>query len=211
MLQALFVAAALSGHNGTAKAVAEVTAAKSYRFTVQDGAPGAAVAGEFQQGVPLYLRADRVEFFRKGDMLVFREGEAWRRPRTGTLSDPLPILAATARARAVRPPHEELALLARALKGAKREEGGPESFTAELDAAAARELARTEDRDLTRRGSVQVSLDEKGRLTGYRITLKLQGRRGNADVDGTATRFVTVGGLGTTEVRVPPGAKRALE
>jgi hypothetical protein len=45
----------------------------------------------------------------------------------------------------------------------------------------------------------------------YRYTLRVQGRLGNADVDGTRTKTVNLSGLGTTKVEVPEAARKALE
>src|ERR1041384_875041 len=96
----------LGADDELAKALQPVIAAESYSFTVKDGT-GAEVEGTYQKTSPFHFRADRVDFFRHGDVRVSRQGDAGQRTRTGTLSDPLPILAASARVKAARPPHEE--------------------------------------------------------------------------------------------------------
>jgi ribosomal protein S28E/S33 len=38
----------------------------------------------------------------------------------------------------------------------------------------------------------------------------VQGKRGNADVDGVMTRTATIGDVGTVRIELPAGAKKAL-
>src|SRR5437868_290826 len=148
-----------SGGSDLAKAIQELGRAGSYQFT-RTGT-NAAVEGTYQKGSPVFLRADRVDFFRQGDKLVYKQGNTWLRTRTGTLSDPLAILGASAKVRAARLPHEELAKLGKALTNASEaEEGGRTVYTAELGEAAARELASAEDRDLARGGTARLWLDK---------------------------------------------------
>ncbi len=48
-------------------------------------------------------------------------------------------------------------------------------------------------------------------LTKYQITIHVQGRRGNAEVDGLMTKTVTLSQVATAKVVVPSGAREALE
>src|SRR3954469_23904062 len=201
----------LAADDELATALRPVVTAESYSFTARDGT-GAEVAGTFQKDSPLHFRADRVEFFRQGDVLVYRQGATWQRTRTGTLSDPLPILTASARVKAVRPPHEELAKLSAGMTDVRTTANTDgTTYTGILPEKVARELARGEDRDLARGGSATVRMDAKGRLTGYEVSIQVKGRRGNADVDGTVTRTLTVKDVGTARVEVPAAAKKVLE
>jgi hypothetical protein len=184
-----------------------VTTAESFSFSVQDNA-GPPVEAKFQKDMPLSCKADKVEFFRKGELLVYKERDNWQRTRTGTLSDPLRILGPSAKVRAIRLPHEELATLGKSLAKIKKVDG---VITGELGADAAKMLARTEDRDLARGGNAKLWLDKDGKLTKYEISIRIQGRRGNADVDGTTTRTVAISAVGTTKIELPAGAKKALE
>jgi hypothetical protein len=128
------------------------------------------------------------------------------------LSDPLPILAASARVNAVCPPHEELAKLSVGMTDVRttvNKDGA--TYTGTLPEKVAKELARVEDRDLARGGSVTVRVDARGRPTGYELSIRVRGRRGDTDVDGTVTRTVTVKDIGTARIEVPAAAKKALE
>lgn len=183
-------------------------AAESYRFAVQDQA-GSPVTGTFQKNVPVAMRADDIDFFRQAKLLVYRSGNTWTRTRTGTLSDPLPILAASAKVSGVRLPHEELIHLEKNVRNIKKADGKDAEFSAELDATGAKALARSEDRELARSGTVQFWMSE-GRIAKYRIAIRLQGRRGNADVDGEVTRIVTMSHVGQAKVEVPETVKTLL-
>src|SRR5215218_2298882 len=136
MTHLLFAALVLGADDDPAKAVRALAEAPSYRFTVQDGS-AAAVVGTYQKEAPTHFKADGIEFFRRGDVLVVKDADGWRKTRTGTLSDPLPILGASARVRAARIPHEEAAQFVPALTA--KPVGGV--YAAELTEKLARELA----------------------------------------------------------------------
>jgi hypothetical protein len=191
-----------------AKAIRPVIAAESYQFSVKTNGQAQAVEVKYQKGLPLFAQADKIDFFRKGEILVYKDGEAWQRTRTGTLSDPLCILGASAKVRSVRLPHEELAIVGKALKKVERNE---RLIAGEFDADAAKTLARTEDRDLARGGTAKLWFDGDGRLAKYEIAIRVQGRRGNAEVDGVMTTTVSLTNVGATKVIVPDAAKKILE
>src|SRR5438105_1600315 len=73
---------------------------KSYTFVV-DQKPGAGkpVEGKHQDGQPTWFKAEGIEFYRKGNMLIYQDAGRWQRTKTGVESDPLRILGASARVR----------------------------------------------------------------------------------------------------------------
>lgn len=185
---------------------------EAYGFRVEQG-PGAAavVTGKFKKGQPLFCQADGIEFFRKGEAMVYRQGERWMRTKRGRESDPLRILAASAAVHRLCPPHEELTALVKDLGDIKKtERKGGIVYSGTLGEAAARKLAPSEVRDLTRGGEAEL-WTEDGAIVKYRYTLRVRGRLGNADVDGTRAKTVGLSGLGTTKVEVPEAARKALE
>jgi hypothetical protein len=185
---------------------------EAYSFRVEPGpGGGAAVTGKFKKGQPLFCQADGIEFFRKGDVMIYRQGERWMRTKRGRESDPLRILGASAAVNRVRPPHQELPALVKDLGDVKKsDKKGGVVYTGTLDEAAARKLSPPEVRDITRGGEAEV-WTEDGAIVKYRYTLRVQGRLGNADVDGTRTKTVNLSGLSTTKVEVPEAARKALE
>lgn len=204
----LTFASAVHAGDDLAKALQAVSAANSYSFTLKDESANSSVEARYQKTLPLYAKADKIEFFRKADVLVYKQKDVWQKTRTGTLSDPLLILGASAKVRAIKLPHDELALLGKSLANVKKADA---ILSGDIPEEAAKRLARSEDRDLARGGTAKLWLDGDGRLVKYEIAIRVQGRRGNAEVDGTMVRTVTVGDLGKTKVEVPEGAKKALE
>lgn len=191
-----------------AKAVDAITKAENLSFAIQRG-PGDAVDCKYQKDQPLHVVADKIEFFRKSDILVYKQGDSWMRTRTGTLSDPLRILGASAKVRAVKMPQEDLTLLTKSLAQAKQ--GADKSWTLNLDADAARQLAPIEDRDLAKSATARFWLDAGGKFAKYEIDVRVLGRRGNAEVDGTVTRSITLTNVGVTKLDVPAAATKALD
>jgi hypothetical protein len=196
-----------AGPDDLAKAVKSLTAADSYAFVAKGGNPGDGVEGQYQKDKPLHVKADKMEFFRKGDLMVYKKDDAWHRTRTGTLSDPLIILGASAKVRDVRIPHEEIAALGKALSDVEKADA---TLTGKLTEAASRDLVPKADANLARGGKATIWLDAQGRATKYEFTVQLKGQRGNADVDGAYTKTVTLSGLGATRLDVPEAATMAL-
>lgn len=197
---------------GLSAALKKFATADSYAFTVKEGAGAASVLeAKYQKGRPLYGKVGKIELYRQGVAIAYNEGTKWEKSRIGTLSDPLRVLGAVARVRKARLPHDELAHLAKALKDVKRAKaGGQTVYTGTLTLEAAQRLAPIEFKDLARSGTIKLTLAPDGTLTGYRLAIHVQGRLGNAEVDGTQERTVTLRGLGVTKVEVPAAARKAL-
>jgi hypothetical protein len=214
MLRSLWVLAVLASaadDDDLARALRAIRQADSYAFALREGG-GGAVEGKYQKGRPPSFTTDRIDFFRKGDALVYRQGGRWQKAKTGTRSDPLAILGASAKVRGAHLPHEELADLAKHLQDVKKVEGRRHTvYSAGLTERGAQALAKPADREVARGGTARLWVDGQGRLTHYEITVRLKGRRGNADVDGEATRAATIKGLGGTKVDVPDEVRKLLE
>jgi hypothetical protein len=210
----LLALALCAADDGLARALQGVTGASSYSFTVTEGmgAPAGVVEGKYQKGQPLYFKADRIEFFKLGDAMAYKHGGAWQKSRRGTLSDPLIILGGAAKVRAARLPHEELAGFEKYFKAVKKsQEKGETVYAGELTGEAVAKLVKTELRGVARSGTARVWVDAKGRLVKYQVAIKVQGRLGNAEIDGETTKTVTLSDVGATKVEVPMEAKKALE
>jgi hypothetical protein len=215
MLQSFCLLAALAAPadagDDLAKALRAATGADSYAFTVRENG-GGEVEGKYQKDRPVSLRAERIDFFKKGDALVYKQADGWHKAKTGVQSDPLIVLGASAKARGARLPHDELAGLEKRVNNLKKsEEKGQVVYGGELTEEGAKALAKSEDRDVARGGTAKLWLDDKGRPTRYEITIRLKGRRGNAEVDGEATKTVTLKELGAAKVEVPDEVKKLLE
>ena len=189
----------------------------NYRFTVEEkpgAGTGGAVEGAYQKGKPLHCKADRIEFFKKGEALVYLDGGRWQRSKRGITSDPLRVLGGVAKVNTLRLPHEELAALAKIAGAATKEkakDGGRTVYRVTLGKEAARQLARTEHRGVVQGGTARFWLSADGKLVKYSVSLRLQGRLGSADVNGTAVKTIALDKVGATKVEVPQEARKALE
>lgn len=199
------------------QAVKNTARLRGYSFRI-DERPGQGTGGTFQgryaKGQPVYFLADRIEFYQKGDVLAYKDGGDWQRSKTGTVSDPLRILGAAAKVRAARLPHEELARLAGTLRQLRKESapgGGAMIYVGKLDAAGARKLAPTAYRAVARSGQATIWVGADRLVHKYTLTLRLQGRLGNAEIDGNSTKSVTLEDRGRATVAPPEAARKALE
>ena len=202
------------------KAVRTCSALKGYSFQI-DERPGQGAGGTFQgkfeQGKPIFFLADKIEFLKKGDVLAYKEGDKWERSRTGTLSDPLRILGAAAKVRGARLPHEELAELVKSMKDIQPAKEEPTStvysgiYQGRLDQAGARRLVPKSLEALAKEGQAKIWVGADGQVHKYSLTIRVQGRQGNAEIDGKVARTVLLNDRGTAKVVVPDEAKKALD
>jgi hypothetical protein len=200
-----------------AEAVRKTAGLDSYAFTINESpaaGTGGAVQGKYAKGQPIGFTADKIEFFKKGDVLAYKDAGQWQRSKTGTQSDPLRILGAAAKVRGARLPHEELPELVKGLQGVKKAEdqpGGATGYTGTLDKATAGKLAPSSLRGVAQGGEATVWLGKDGQVARYSLTVRVQGRLGNAEIDGRVTRIVLLSEHGTARLEIPEGAKTALE
>jgi hypothetical protein len=197
-----------------AAAIEKTASLESYQFKVEGRAAQDAVEGTYQKNQPISFKAEKIEFFKKGDVLAYKDGEEWKRTKSGVQSDPLRILSASAKARSARLAHEEAAILAKALKDAAKldkKENGHTVYSADLTEEGAKKLAPIESQNVAKGGKAKLWVDKDGVVVKYSISIRLQGRQGNAEVEGTSEKTVTLSELGKAKIELPEGAKKALE
>jgi hypothetical protein len=195
-------------------AALQAAAAPSYTFAIDEqpgGGTGGAFTGKYVRGQPTYFQADGIDFFRQGQALAYAQGGQWHRSKSCLASDPLRILGAAAKVRRTRLPHEELAGFAKHIQRVRKaQEKGQAVYSGDLTDAAVKRLAPTEFRPAARSGQARVWV-AGGQVTKYAVTLRLEGRLGNAEIDGTAQRTVTLSDAGRTAFAVPAEARKVLE
>jgi hypothetical protein len=221
MLHAVTLGAALlapaaeaKGDKGLEAAAKKAAGMASYALVFTGPSPAKGVEAKYQKGQPLWCKADGIEFYRKGDVLVYLDGGAWKRSKTGVESDPLRVLGAAAAVRRVPLPHEELPGLVKDLTAVKKADGklkGSAVYTGTLSREAAKKWAPTEVRGVAQGGTVQVWVEPGGVVVRYAVLLRVKGRLGGAEVDGTSARSVELRAVGSTKVDPPAAAKKALE
>ena len=197
-----------------AAALEKTAALESYQLKIEGRTAQDTVEATYQKNQPISFKAEKIEFFKKGDVLAYKDGEEWKRSKTGVQSDPLRILSAAAKVRSARLAHEEAAILAKALKDAgklDKKENGLTVYSADLTEEGAKKLAPTESQNVAKGGKATLWVDKDGVVVKYSISIRLQGRQGNAEVNGTSEKTVTLSEVGKAKIEMPEGAKRALE
>jgi hypothetical protein len=97
VLLAISAAAAQDAAGDLAAAVKKAAGWDSYAFAVEQ--PPGAAEGRYQKGQPLHVRADKMEFYREKDEIVYLDGTQWHRLKRGsTLSPPLRVLGGLSKA-----------------------------------------------------------------------------------------------------------------
>jgi hypothetical protein len=200
-----------------AEAARKTSALSGYSFTIEETpgqGTGGTFSGKYAKGQPVFFTADKIEFFKKGDALVYKDGEKWQRSKTGIQSDPLRILGAAAKVRGARLPHEELPELVKALQNVKKaaaQAEGTTVYTGTLNEEGAKKLTPAALRSVARDGQAQLWVGGDGQVHKYALTIRVQGKLGNAEIDSQLKRTVTLGDRGTARVELPEAAKKALE
>lgn len=197
-----------------ARALKQLTDADSYGFqTSPQGQKQNGVEAKYQKGEPTYFKVDQIEFFKKGDKLIYKQDDKWQRTKTGVESDPLRILVPSAKVRETVLPHEELNGLDKQLDKVRSEpsSGYAAAYAAHLTVDGCKKLLLPADRELARSGRITFQLDKDGNIVEYALAIEIEGKRGNADVKGTVTRTVKLSDIGKTKLDVADAVRKALE
>jgi hypothetical protein len=202
-----------------AKAVGKTAGLKSYAFKIEEKSnQRAGVEGKYEKGQAVFLSADKIDFYKKGEALVYKDAGQWQRSKTGTQSDPLRILGAVSKVRGARLPHEELADLVKGLKAVEKVEAEPKGstlyagvYSGTLTEAAAKKLAPPSLRSIVTQGRSKLWVGLDGQVHQYAITIRARGVVGNAEINTEINRTVTLSNLGTARVEVPKEARKVLE
>ena len=202
------------------KAIRTTAALKSYAFQINERpgqGSGGMFQGKFEQGKPIFFLADKIEFFKKGEAVAYKDGNKRERSRTGRLSDPLRVLGGVAKVRGARLPHDELSELAKHMKKITLAKEEPSStvysgiYQGELEEAAARRLVPKALENVAQKGQAKIWIGLDGQVHKYSLTIPVEGRQGNLEIKGQVARTVLLTERGTAKITVPDGAKKALE
>ncbi|HZN62584.1 MAG TPA: hypothetical protein VFC90_09285 [Planctomycetota bacterium] len=168
---------------------------------------------QIQPGAPWHLKWGDKEAYKKGEVIVVKEGDAWKRPdRAAKGAQSLAML---------RGPHEVLGdLKSSSFKEVKREDSeGGRCFAGELTEEAAKNLAQMKrgaaagDRSLPKpTGTAKVWVNGEGAVTKYEVFIEAK-MKGADNQDVTVKRAIAVEfrDIESTKYEVPPEAAKALE
>ena len=192
---ALFVP---SKKGGTGEPLPLAFGKEGYQFTIEESGSGSGVTGKFQQGQPVSFRADGIEFFRQGDVLVYRTRA------NGSVPAPAPFRSAphpwpVGQIRSARVPHEELAQLDKVWTNMKsKKEKGLVTLSGGLDKRPPSFSARSENRNFAvRQGRRLARCQGAGREIikfSYASRADWAGR-----VDGEISKTVAISDVGSTQ------------
>ena len=65
--------------------------------------------------------------------------------------------------------------------------------------------------NVAKEGQAKIWVGPDGQVHKYSFTIRVQGRQGNAEVDGQMSRTVVLTDRGTAKINVPDGAIKALD
>lgn len=224
MLMIAALLATQTANEEVAAAAKKSAEATSYSFKVTTPAPakgkgaGGTVEGKYEKDQPVSFKAGALEAFRKGGLVVYKEGEEWKRVEKAKgqkKADP------TLAIQGVKLPHEELDGFDKHFQSvakAEAKENDCTVFSGPLTDTAAASLAATGGKGnnkaaaaLKYSGTGKLWVDADGRIVKYEVQLKGAGERNGKAIDQSITRTVEITDVGTAKVEVPEGAKKVLE
>ena len=203
------------GEEDLDKAAAKAGTMTNYSCTITIKTEGLTEGGEGQEipavelriqpDAPWHLKSGETEAYRKGDVLVVKEGAAWKRADRGAKAAKVLQM--------VRGPHEILVNLKSAsFKEVKREDSeGSRCFLGDLTEAALAQFAQGRPQPKST-GTAKVWVNGDGAVTKFevRIESKMKDKTGQ-EIAVQRTTTVEVRDVGSTKYDVPEEATKAFE
>jgi hypothetical protein len=237
---ALLLVAGRAADDELDKAAAKAGEMGNYTCTVTTKMEGGGGGGGGGQGAaqpvemnikadaPIHLKSGEVDAYRKGEVLVVKEGETWKKlERQGGGGQggerPDRRTMAAMRLRGVRAPHEVLKeLKSSAFKEVKREDGeGGRVFSGELTEEALKALRPQgrrgggggQDRPAPKStGNAKIWVNGDGAITKYEVHVESTFKnRDDEDVTTKFTSTVEIKEVGSTKYEVPEDAAKLFE
>jgi hypothetical protein len=84
-------------------------------------------------------------------------------------------------------------------------------YTGDLKEEGARRFVQKSLQSVATGGKAKIWIGLDGEVHKYLINVRVQGRLGNAEVDGEVTKTVIISDRGTAQVNVPQAAMKAIE
>jgi hypothetical protein len=206
-----------------AEAAKKTSALESYSFkneskasTKSKNQPGP-VEGHYQKDQPLSLKSGSAEGFKKAGLVVYKDGEEWKKLEKAQKGDKKQQPSGAIFA-AVKFPHEEIENFDKNFEKAEKAAEKDKDCTVwsgALTPSAARSLVSTGSKaegksQASYTGTAKVWINDKGLIVRYEISAHMKGetKKGPVESDITRTVEITEGGAA---VEIPEGAKKLLE
>ena len=173
------------------------------------------VEGRYQKDQPLFLKSAAAEGYKKAGLVIYKDGEAWKKLEKAKKDEKKPAAAAFA---SVKLPHEEIEGFEKNFeKVEKAAEKDKECtvWSGTLTPTAARGLVTTGNKaeakdNSTYTGTAKVWVNDKGLIVRFEVKAHLKGenKKGPFEQDVTRTVEILEGGA---PVEIPEGAKKLLD
>jgi hypothetical protein len=204
-----------------AEAAKKTSALEAYTFKTdtksgKKGQPGA-IEGHYQKDQPLSLKSGSTEAFKKAGLIVYKEGEEWKKVEKAQKGEKKsqPAVAAFA---GLKFPHEEIEGFEKnfeKVEKAAEKDKDCTVWSGPLTPTAARTLLSTGSKaeaksQATYIGTAKVWINDKGLIVRYEISahVKSDTKKGPAESDVVRTVEITEGGAAG---EVPEAAKKLLD
>jgi len=205
-----------------ADAVKKTAALENYTFkcdtkTANKKTQPAAVEGHYQKDQPMALKSGAAEGFRKAGLVVYKDGEDWKKLEKPAKGEKKQQPAAAAFS-GFKVPHEEIEGFEKCFEKVQK---APEKdrdcamWSGDLTPGSARSLVSTGSKaeaksQSTYTGTAKVWINDKGLVVRLEITCHVKGENKKGPFETDITRTLEISESGAA-VEVPEGAKKALE
>lgn len=205
-----------------AEAAKKSAALENYTFKIEEKAgkgkhqPGA-VEGRLQKDQPIALKSGTAEGFKKAGVIVYKDGDEWKKLEKAQKGEKKSQPAAAAFS-GIRLPHEELDGFEKSfekIEKAAEKEGNCTIWTGTLTPTAAHTLVSTGSKaegkiNGTYAGTAKIWVSDEGVIVKYEIRSHLKGENKKGPVEEDITKTVEITQPGSTRVEVPEGAAKLL-
>lgn len=173
------------------------------------------VEGRFQKDQPLFLKSAAAEGYKKAGLIIYKDGEAWKKLEKPAKGEKKPAAAAFA---AVKFPHEEIEGFEKnfeKVEKAAEKDKDCTVWSGTLTPTAARGLVTTGNKaeakdNSTYTGTAKVWVNDKGLIVRIEIKAHQKGenKKGPFEQDVVRTVEITEGGAAA---EIPEGARKLLD
>jgi hypothetical protein len=222
MLATMMAALVALQSDELADAAKKTAALENYGFRAESkGAKGknqpAPVEGRYQKDQPLSLKSGSTEGFKKAGLVVYKEGDEWKKLEKAAKGEKKQQPAAAVFA-AVKFPHEEIEGFEKNFeKVEKAAEKDKECtvWSGALTPAAARVLVSTGSKaegksQATYTGTAKVWVNDKGLIVKYEVVAHMKGETKKGPVETDITRTVEITEAAGA-IEIPEAAKKLLD
>lgn len=172
------------------------------------------VEGRYQKDQPLHLKSASAEAYKKAGLIVYKDGEEWKKLEKDKKGEKKPAAAAFA---AVKFPHEEIEGFDKnfeKVEKAAEKDKDCTVWSGTLTPTAARGLVTTGNKseakdNSTYTGTAKVWVNDKGHIVRFEVKAHLKGENKKGPFEQDITRSVEIS-EGGAPVELPEGAKKLL-